>query len=93
MAIRACTAHSVVTYMRFGMSLEEALREAMQDLSHLVDPYAERMNVMNIVAMDKDGNASATSSAEGAAFVYQTTEMDEYEEKPRIVVPVKTRSA
>jgi L-asparaginase / beta-aspartyl-peptidase len=93
MAIRACSAHSVVTYMRFGMSLEEALKTAMEDLSHLVDPYAERMNVMNIVAMDKDGNAAAASSAEGAAFVYQTTDMDAYEEKPRIVVPVKTRSA
>jgi beta-aspartyl-peptidase (threonine type) len=92
MAIRACSAHSVVTYMRFGMSLEEALKTAMEDLSHLVDPYAERLNVMNIVAMDKDGNAAAASTAEGAAFVYQTTEMDDYEEKPRIVVPVKTRT-
>jgi beta-aspartyl-peptidase (threonine type) len=93
MAVRACSAHSVVTYMRFGMPLEDALRTAMEDLSHLVDPYAERLNVMNIVAMDKDGNAAATSSAEGAAFVYQTTEMDAYEEKPRIVVPIKTRKA
>jgi beta-aspartyl-peptidase (threonine type) len=92
MAIRACSAHSVVTYMRFGMSLEEALKTAMEDLSHLVDPYAERLNVMNIVAMDKDGNAAAASTAEGAAFVYQTTEMDDYEEKARIVVPVKTRT-
>ena len=88
MAIRAVSAHSVVTYMRFGMSLEEALREAMADLRHLPDDYAERANVMNIVAMDARGNVSAASTAEGAGFVVQTVEMDSYEERPRLVVPL-----
>lgn len=88
MAIRACSAHSVVFYMKMGMSLDEALTRAMQDLGDLVDPYAERLNVMNIVAMDADGNVQAASTAEGAAFVYQTTEMDTCEEKARIVVPL-----
>jgi L-asparaginase / beta-aspartyl-peptidase len=89
MAIRAASAHSVVTYMRFGMSLEEALTMAMEDLKAVVDPYAERMNVMNIVAMDKDGNVNAASTADGTAYVYQTVEMDSYEEKPRLVVALK----
>lgn len=88
MAIRAASAHSVVTFMRFGMSLEEALREAMADLRHLPDDYAERANVMNIIAMDAQGNVSAASTAEGAGFVVQTVEMDSYEERPRLVVPL-----
>ncbi len=86
MAIRACTAHSVVFYMKMGMSLDEALTAAMKDLADQVDPYAERMNVMNIVAMDAEGNVNAASTAEGSAFVYQTTEMDTHEEKARLVV-------
>jgi len=89
MAIRAVTAHSVVTYMRFGMSLEEALTMAMEDLKSVVDPYAERMNVMNIVAMDKDGNVNAASTADGTAYVFQTVDMDNYEEKPRMIVALK----
>lgn len=88
MAIRAASAHSVVTYMRFGMSLEDALSEAMADLRRLPDDYAERANVMNIVAMDAQGNVSAASTAEGAGYVVQTVEMDSYEERPRMVVPL-----
>jgi beta-aspartyl-peptidase (threonine type) len=89
MAIRCCTAHSVVTFMRFGQSLDEALRTAMEDLRYLPDPYAERQNVMNIVAMDREGNVNATSTAPGAGYVVQTVEMDAYEERPRMVVPLR----
>lgn len=89
MAIRAASAHSVVTYLRFGKSLDEALTMAMEDLRDLPDDYAERMNVMNIVAMDADGNVNAASTADGTAYVMQTVEMDSYEERPRLVVPLK----
>lgn len=89
LAIRAASAHSVVTYMRFGMTLEEALGEAMADLRHLPDNFAERANVMNIVAMDALGNVSAASTAEGAGYVVQTVEMEEFEERPRLVVSLK----
>lgn len=88
MAIRCATAHSVVTYLRFGMSLEEALTTAMKDLSHLVDKYSERSNAMNIVAMDALGNVNAASTGEGAGYVVQTIEMDEYEERTRMAVPL-----
>lgn len=92
MAIRAASAHSVVTFMRTGMSLDEALREAMIDLRHLVDPFAERDNVMNIVAMDRHGNVSAASTARESRYVYQTVEMDTYEEAERIFVPLKAEA-
>lgn len=88
MAIRCASAYSVVSFMRHGMSLDEALRTAMDDLSHLVDPFAQRSNVMNIVAMDKDGSVSAASTSDEAMFVYQSVDMDEYIEEPRIHVPL-----
>lgn len=88
-AIRAASAHSVVTYLRQGMSLAEALRAAMLDLRSLVDPFAERQNVMNIVAMDREGYVQAASTSGESQFVFQTTEMDAYEERPRLCVPLR----
>lgn len=85
MAQRALTAHSVVMFMRFGMSLEEALHQAMKDLEALDDPYASEMN---IVAMDKDGNHSAASTNPEKTYVFMTESMDEPEERKRIHVPV-----
>lgn len=89
MAIRSATAHSTVMYMRMGKSLDEALRASMLDLRDLVDPYAERAGIMNIVAMDRLGNVSAASTSDQSKFVYQTVEMDEYVEQPRVVVPLE----
>lgn len=88
MAIRAASAYSVVSNMRHGLSLEEALRTSMTDLSHMVDPFAQRSNVMNIVAMDREGNVLAASTSDEAKYVYQTVDMDSYEEQPRLHVPL-----
>ncbi len=88
MAIRAATSHSVVSFMRHGMSLDEALRQAMLDLSYFPDKFAERENVMNIVAMDALGNVNAASTSDQAEYVVQTVEMDEYELRPRMHVPL-----
>jgi len=85
MAQRCVTAHSVVTFMRFGMSLDEALRTAMTDLESLDDPYASEMN---IVALDKDGNPGAASTNPEKTYVLMTDEMSEPEERPRMHVPV-----
>jgi L-asparaginase / beta-aspartyl-peptidase len=88
MAIRSATAHSVIMYMRHGKCLEDAVQTAMEDLNHLQDPYAERSNTMNIVAMDRDGNVTAASTGDAATYVYQTTEMDAFEERVRTHVPL-----
>ncbi len=85
MAQRCCTAHSVVTFMRFGMSLDEALRTAMLDLSHLDDPYASDMN---IVAIDRDGNPGAASTAAGRTFIVMRENMAGPDELPRLHVPL-----
>jgi beta-aspartyl-peptidase (threonine type) len=89
MAIRAATAYSIVRYMRDGLGLDEALRRAMLDLRDLVDPFAERVNVMNAVAMDRDGNVSAVSTAADTFYVFQTLDMAEPEERQRACVPLK----
>lgn len=86
MAQRCLTAHSVVTFMRFGMSLEESLRQAMLDLNHLDDPFASEMN---IVALDRDGNPGAASTAEGKTYVLMTESMAAPEERPRLWVPLE----
>jgi L-asparaginase / beta-aspartyl-peptidase len=85
MAQRCLTAHSVVTFMRFGMGLEEAVRLAMEDLRHLDDPYASEMNV---VAIDRDGNPAAASTAAGKTYVVMREDMETYEERPRLHVPL-----
>lgn len=85
MAQRCLTAHSVVTFMRFGMSLEESLRQGMLDLNQLDDPFASEMN---IVALDREGNPGAASTAEGKTYVLMTESMAAPEERPRSWVPL-----
>jgi len=58
MAQRLCTAHSVVTFMRFGMPLEEALNQAIQDLHALEDQYRGEVN---IIAVDREGHHAAST--------------------------------
>ncbi len=85
MAQRCLTAHSVVTFLRFGMSLDDALRTAMTDLHALDDPYASEMN---IVAIDKFGKPAAASTALGKTYIYMTTDMSELVEEQRLHVPL-----
>jgi L-asparaginase / beta-aspartyl-peptidase len=89
MAVRAATAYSIVRYMRDGLPLHEALHRAMLDLRDLVDPYAERVNVMNAVAMDREGNVGAISTAAAAFYVFQTLDMSDPEERQRACVPLR----
>ncbi|MGH2584553.1 MAG: N(4)-(beta-N-acetylglucosaminyl)-L-asparaginase [Dehalococcoidia bacterium] len=83
MAIRASTARSVVLYLKAGMSLHDALAEAMRDLWPLEDPY---YGGMNIVAVDAAGNHAAAANRP-ATYIYMTGEMDTYAEAPRTVIP------
>lgn len=85
MAIRCCTAHSVVIFLRFGMSLEEALRQAMTDLNALDDPYASEMN---IVAITADGSHGGASTALGKTYIHMDESMDSYQELARLHVPL-----
>lgn len=80
MAQRCCTAHSVVMFMRFGLSLEEALQRAILDLHALHDPY---WGEVNIVAIDRAGQHAAASTHAGKTYLVMDGEMAEPAELPR----------
>lgn len=80
MAIRCATARSIVLYMKTGMSLEEAGREAFRDLDRLVDPFAGSMNA---IALAPDGTHAAFSNVPEATYVYMTPDLAEPVELPR----------
>ncbi|MBV8457434.1 MAG: N(4)-(beta-N-acetylglucosaminyl)-L-asparaginase [Acetobacteraceae bacterium] len=53
MAIRCCTAHSVVLYMKAGASVRDALMEAVEDMRHLKGGLISRVTIH---AIDTRGN-------------------------------------
>jgi beta-aspartyl-peptidase (threonine type) len=83
MALRAVTARSLVLYMKMGMSLWDAAREAVLDLYALDDPYA---STLNIVAMDAHGNHVGFSNQPEQSYIFQAVEMDAPAERPRVYV-------
>jgi len=85
MAMRLCTAHSVVMYLKMGTTVAEAGAQAIQDLAHLVDPYFGRVS---IVAVDARGNHAAFSNAPDTTYVYMTDTMDACIEAPRTYVAI-----
>jgi len=84
-AIRAVTARSVVLYLKVGYPLEEACREAFRDLAPLLRGTP---NTMSLVAIDRNGNHCAMTTAEERTYVYQADGMDHFVELPRIVVTI-----
>ncbi len=83
MARRLRTAHSVVIATRFGLSPDDALTVAGQDLLALDAPYASDVN---IVAIDRDGNHGAISKVPGKTCVFQREEMPSFVERKRRVM-------
>jgi beta-aspartyl-peptidase (threonine type) len=57
-AIRTAASRSVVLYMKMGMGVREAVKEAVSDLLDLRDPYSAHIN---IIALDKDGQHAGCS--------------------------------
>lgn len=88
MAIRANTAHSVVFYMKMGMTVREAATRAMEDLRDLGGDYIGRMN---LIAMDKNGEHIGMSSSGNQNYVYQTADMQTHEFLDRAVVEIPGR--
>jgi beta-aspartyl-peptidase (threonine type) len=83
MAIRLCTAHSVIMYLKAGMTLEDAGRAAMADLAYLVDPYFGRVS---LITVDSRGNHAGFSNAPDTSYIYMTEEMPTYAVVPRVHV-------
>jgi beta-aspartyl-peptidase (threonine type) len=87
MAIRCGTARSVTLYLKMGLTLEQAAREAMTDLRHLTVPFPPRMN---LVAVDARGHhvAMTTETAREVRYVHQTGRMTSPAVRARLVVPL-----
>lgn len=95
MAVRANTAHSVVLYMKTGLSLKRAAREAMMDLRALTVPFAlATLSVaMNFVAVDAQGKhcGFTTETDRVVEYVYQTEKMNAPKTRARTVVPLEKK--
>ncbi|HEV8437684.1 MAG TPA: isoaspartyl peptidase/L-asparaginase [Methylomirabilota bacterium] len=91
MAIRCGTARSLVLYLKMGLSLEQAGREAMIDLRRLTVPFPPRMN---FVAVDARGRhlGMTTETAREVRYAYQASRMTAPAVRPRLVVPLAPRS-
>jgi beta-aspartyl-peptidase (threonine type) len=84
MAQRCCTAHSVVTFMRLGMTLDAALNLAAEDLHTLDDAYKSEVN---IIAIDRDGRHRAVSTVPGKTYVSATANLTDFVELERTCIP------
>lgn len=87
MAMRCNTAHSIVLYMKMGLTLAQAARQAMKDLRALVVPFPPGMN---LVAVDHSGKhvGFTTETDRVVEYVYQTDSMASPKRKKRTVVPL-----
>jgi beta-aspartyl-peptidase (threonine type) len=86
LAIRAGTARSVVLYLKQGLALEDACREAFHDLGALqLDPA---QILMSMVALDRHGRHCAVTTASSRTYVYQADGMAAFDTLPRLVVDV-----
>ena len=84
-AIRAGTARSVVLYLKQGLALEDACREAFRDLEPIMRGTP---NAMSLVAIDRAGNRCAMTTAEERTYVYQSDGMDQPAELPRLLFKI-----
>lgn len=83
MAMRANTSRSVILYIKMGLPLWNACREAIKDLYDLQDEYASEMNV---IALDAHGNHAGFSNHRGTTYLFQRADMQEPERRPRTFV-------
>lgn len=81
-AIRAGTARSIVLYLKAGLTLEAACREAFSDLEPIMRGTA---NAMSLIALDRHGNHAAFSTSEERSYIYRADGMTAYTTSPRVV--------
>lgn len=83
MAIRLGTARSVVLYLKAGMSLEAATREAMEEIKVLPDDYHSRFS---LIAVDARQNHLGVTNLPGLTYVYMTDDTPRPVEVERQVI-------
>lgn len=88
MAIRGCTAFSVISHLKYGKSIQEAAGLAMAELQDLGGDF---IGDMNLIALDKFGNHAGFSSIEHKTYIYQKADMPEAVETKRNIVNIDKR--
>ena len=88
MAIRSCTAHSLVFYLKVGLSIKAAGRQAMQDLNDLGGNY---ISGMNLITLTPDGQHCGFSNRPNTHYSYITGLMAEPQQAQRVEVPITQR--
>lgn len=83
LAIRAATARSLVLYLKCGMPLVEAGREALRDLLAL---DAAEGQYMNIVTLTPAGEHAGFSTVPGKQYLFQRAEMGEPQLADRLML-------
>lgn len=89
MALRAATARSVVLYMKMGLPIWNACREATKDLYDLTDDYGSGMHM---IALDAQGNHAGFSNRRDITYLFQNGNMAEPELRPRTYVDEKGKA-
>jgi len=84
MAMRLCSARSMILYMEMGMTLEQAATKAMRELANLKDKYWGRVSC---VIMDAKGDHGAFSVGGPSKYVVMTGDMDEPQVLERTQIP------
>jgi len=72
--LRMSTSRSILLYMKMGMDLTSAVREAMVDLRALNDPLVEHIAV---IALNRDGEHVGLAYRKDERYVYLTDTMSE----------------
>ncbi len=87
MAIRAGTARSVVLYLKMGLSLYDACREAAADLAALKSGW---LGGVTILAIDKNGDhfVLAVGEAGGKVYYVQSDGMEKCEKREAEIFPL-----
>jgi L-asparaginase / beta-aspartyl-peptidase len=66
--IRTAASRSVVLYMKMGMSVSEAVNEAMADMRDLKDPYAAHINLIVRCVALRDGNHASMHECNNGGY-------------------------
>jgi beta-aspartyl-peptidase (threonine type) len=76
LAIRHGTARTVVTYMKMGMSPEEACVDAIKEIKEM-----NAHPVMNVITVNPEGQVSAASTDADEKYYFMSEDMREVEKK------------
>ena len=72
--LRTSATRSIILYMKMGMTVSQATREALKDLRDLRDPYT---NHIAIIALNHSGEHVGYSHRPNERYVYMTDTMQE----------------